>query len=286
MHEPARQRARDLANTPAFASAQRQRKKVEAMFAELKNLIGLRRLRLRRMKFVREQFFLAAAAQNVKRLVRFLSQPITPIGGHHLTEVSEEEWRVPTQRDSLNAVFQHPQAITPTTAPRPAGPSGCRRNGDFSPTDRQILVGCHRIAMDRQSLVSKLLLGVAALVVAVLLFWLAGGVRWLDTKAFPPRRPQDMPQNAVWIDAPPLPISWHHGWWFGCDLAPSGTANYCRLVMANGKEVYAGEYLPCKSEDSTSGLHQGVGSSTSQCRDVDCGQAFGHAGSGWSLEEW
>jgi DDE family transposase len=79
MHEPARQRARDLADTPAFASAQRERKKVEAMFAELKNVIGLRRLRLRRMKFVREQFFLAAAAQNVKRLVRFLSQPTTPI---------------------------------------------------------------------------------------------------------------------------------------------------------------------------------------------------------------
>ena len=47
---------------------------------KLKNVIGLRRLRLRRMKFVREQFFLAAAAQSVKRLVRFLSQPITPIG--------------------------------------------------------------------------------------------------------------------------------------------------------------------------------------------------------------
>jgi hypothetical protein len=29
------------------------------------------------MKFVREQFFLAAAAQNLKRLVRFLSQPTT-----------------------------------------------------------------------------------------------------------------------------------------------------------------------------------------------------------------
>jgi transposase len=74
MHEPARQRARDLANTPSFANAQRQRKKVEALFAELKNQIGLRRLRLRRMKFVREQFFLAASAQNIKRLVRFLSQ--------------------------------------------------------------------------------------------------------------------------------------------------------------------------------------------------------------------
>src|SRR5438309_421348 len=78
IHEPARQRARDLANTPAFAHSQRERRKVEALFAELKNQIGLRRLRLRRMKFVREQFFLAAAAQNIKRLVRFLSQVPTP----------------------------------------------------------------------------------------------------------------------------------------------------------------------------------------------------------------
>jgi IS4 transposase len=77
-HEPARQRARDLVNTPEFAKAQRQRKKVEALFAELKNQIGLRRLRLRRLKFVREQFFLAAAAQNIKRLVRFLSPPTAP----------------------------------------------------------------------------------------------------------------------------------------------------------------------------------------------------------------
>jgi transposase len=77
-NEPARQRARELVNTPEFAKAQRQRKKVEALFAELKNQIGLRRLRLRRLKFVRELFFLAAVAQNIKRLVRFLSRPITP----------------------------------------------------------------------------------------------------------------------------------------------------------------------------------------------------------------
>jgi hypothetical protein len=73
-NEPARQRARELAKTPQFAKAQRQRKKVEALFAELKNQIGLRRLRLRRLRFVREQFFLAAAAQNLKRLVRFLTR--------------------------------------------------------------------------------------------------------------------------------------------------------------------------------------------------------------------
>ncbi len=67
-----------MANTDAFVQAQRQRKKVEALFAELKNQIGLRRLRLRRLKFVREQFYLAAVAQNMKRLVRFLSSKLTP----------------------------------------------------------------------------------------------------------------------------------------------------------------------------------------------------------------
>src|SRR6476646_4681426 len=79
VHESARQRARELANTPEFCQAQRERKKVEALFAELKNQIGLRRLRLRRLKFVREQFFLAATAQNLKRLVRFLNRPTTPV---------------------------------------------------------------------------------------------------------------------------------------------------------------------------------------------------------------
>jgi len=39
-----------------------------------KNQIGLRHLRLRRMRFVREPFYLAAVAQNLKRLVRFLNK--------------------------------------------------------------------------------------------------------------------------------------------------------------------------------------------------------------------
>jgi len=79
MNETARQRARDLWTTPEFEQAQRQRKKVEALFAELKRHIGLRRLRLRRLKFVREQFFLAATAQNIKRLIRFLTRRTTPL---------------------------------------------------------------------------------------------------------------------------------------------------------------------------------------------------------------
>jgi hypothetical protein len=73
----ARQRARDLWDTPEYEHAQRQRKKVEALFAELKSRVGLHRLRLRRLKFVQEQFFLAATAQNIKRLVRSLATPTT-----------------------------------------------------------------------------------------------------------------------------------------------------------------------------------------------------------------
>jgi hypothetical protein len=77
--EAARQKAYAAAKTPEFAKSQRERRKVEALFAELKNQIGLRRLRLRRMRFVREQFYMSAAVQNIKRLVRFLSFKPEPV---------------------------------------------------------------------------------------------------------------------------------------------------------------------------------------------------------------
>jgi len=44
---------------------------VEALFAELKNQIGLRGLRLRRLKFVREQFFLAAVTLTMPSIDAF-----------------------------------------------------------------------------------------------------------------------------------------------------------------------------------------------------------------------
>ena len=89
--------------------------------------------------------------------------------------------------------------------------------------------------------------GIVVLIVLAPFFWMAGGVHWLDTKVFPPTRSRFMPVNSVWIDAPALPISWHHGWWFGCGLSSSGAVNYCRLVGADGQQVYGGEYLPCNS---------------------------------------
>jgi hypothetical protein len=46
--EPARQAVRALAETPEYKHSQRARYKVEALFAELKQQIKLRRVRLRR----------------------------------------------------------------------------------------------------------------------------------------------------------------------------------------------------------------------------------------------
>jgi len=72
--EPARETVRTLARTPAYVRSQRARGKIEALFSELKQRLGLRRVRLRRLWNVAEQFFLAATAQNLKRLVQFLAQ--------------------------------------------------------------------------------------------------------------------------------------------------------------------------------------------------------------------
>jgi transposase len=72
--EPAREVARSLVGTPAYERSRRARYKIEALFAELKQRMRMQRVRLRRLWNVSEQFLLAATAQNLKRLVRFLAQ--------------------------------------------------------------------------------------------------------------------------------------------------------------------------------------------------------------------
>ena len=61
-------------NVPGF---QRARYNVEALFAEIEQQIKLRRVWLRRLWNVSEQFLLAATAQNMKRLVQFLTRRST-----------------------------------------------------------------------------------------------------------------------------------------------------------------------------------------------------------------
>ena len=72
--ESVRQAVRALVGTPAYERSRRARYKIEALFAELKQRMRLGRVRLRRLWNVSEQFLLAATAQNLKRLVRFLAQ--------------------------------------------------------------------------------------------------------------------------------------------------------------------------------------------------------------------
>ena len=81
-YESAREAVRALAGTQAYKHSQRARYKIEALFAELKLRLGVRKVRLRRLWNVSEQFLLAATAQNIKRLVHFLAprSTLSPMG--------------------------------------------------------------------------------------------------------------------------------------------------------------------------------------------------------------
>lgn len=70
MDEEARQKARELAETDAFHTARARRKKIEMLFAHLKRWLKLTRLRFRGLSGAKEEFLLAATAQNLKRLVK------------------------------------------------------------------------------------------------------------------------------------------------------------------------------------------------------------------------
>jgi hypothetical protein len=75
LHEDARDVARALAATPEYEAVSRLRKKVEMLFAHLKRILRLARLRLRGPNGARDEFLLAATAQNLRRLAR-----LRPIG--------------------------------------------------------------------------------------------------------------------------------------------------------------------------------------------------------------
>ncbi len=77
LYEGARDLARSLANTPAFEQSRRERKKVEMLFAHLKRILRLDRLRLRGPKGARTEFLLAATAQNLRKLAKLIPIPAT-----------------------------------------------------------------------------------------------------------------------------------------------------------------------------------------------------------------
>lgn len=74
--EPSRDRARAIAKTIDYAISCKLRKKVEMLFAHLKRILGLSRLRLRGPNGARDEFHLAATAQNLRKLAKLLPIPI------------------------------------------------------------------------------------------------------------------------------------------------------------------------------------------------------------------
>jgi transposase len=76
VHESARDVARNIAKTDEYQRSRKLRKKVEILFAHLKRILKLRRLRLRGPNGARDEFHLAAAAQNLRRLAKWFA-PIT-----------------------------------------------------------------------------------------------------------------------------------------------------------------------------------------------------------------
>jgi transposase len=75
IHEDARDAARALVDTEAFEQSRRDRKRVEMLFAHLKRILRLGRLRLRGPRGAQDEFTLAAIAQNLRRLAKLVARP-------------------------------------------------------------------------------------------------------------------------------------------------------------------------------------------------------------------
>lgn len=65
--------ARAIAKTDAYQQSRKERKKVEMLFAHLKRILRLDRLRLRGPNGANDEFLLAATAQNIRRMVKWLT---------------------------------------------------------------------------------------------------------------------------------------------------------------------------------------------------------------------
>ncbi|WP_321364914.1 IS1182 family transposase [uncultured Celeribacter sp.] len=73
-HEEAREFARECRKTKAYKVSRDKRKKVEMLFAHLKRILNLTRLRLRGPNGAKDEFLLAAIAQNLRKLAKLRPQ--------------------------------------------------------------------------------------------------------------------------------------------------------------------------------------------------------------------
>ena len=76
IHEGARDLARQIATSWQGRVSRRLRKKVEMLFAHLKRILKLDRLRLRGPNGARDEFILAATAQNLRKMAKLIPMPV------------------------------------------------------------------------------------------------------------------------------------------------------------------------------------------------------------------
>jgi hypothetical protein len=75
IYESARDVARGIARTEAYVASRRERKKIEMLFAHLKRILRLDRLRLRGPCGAHDEFLLAATDQNLRKLAKLIPVP-------------------------------------------------------------------------------------------------------------------------------------------------------------------------------------------------------------------
>jgi len=75
IHENARDGARALSGSNAFEQLRHERKRVEMLFAHLKRILKLGRLRLRGPSGAKDEFLLAATAQNLRKPAKLAAAP-------------------------------------------------------------------------------------------------------------------------------------------------------------------------------------------------------------------
>ena len=72
IHESARDVARAVSKTEDYRRTRRQRKQVEMLFAHMKRILKMDRLRLRGLSGAQDEFLLTATAQNLRRMAKYL----------------------------------------------------------------------------------------------------------------------------------------------------------------------------------------------------------------------
>ena len=83
IHEDARDVARSILKTDEYEISRRNRKKVEMLFAHLKRILKLDRLRLRGPNGAKDEFLLAATAQNLRKHAKLRYKPPPDITNMH-----------------------------------------------------------------------------------------------------------------------------------------------------------------------------------------------------------